>query len=169
MGIQGGPENATADTGTGFMRINNRALFVGTSQTVAFIVQEVPITSGTRRVRVDALLNNIDFVTRANAVLAGYASAEVLINLSVFDGPNRVAYRSLSLDRAVAWTFGFDGRTDGMPRLNLSCEFDRARPDEARPYNVVIEFEGWVGAGGIAGAAIDLRGIVSRFTVRSQF
>jgi len=169
QGIDGAPDNATADASTGFMWIHNMALFAGSSRTTAFLVQDAPINSGITHVRVDALLTNIDFITRANAALAGYASSEVLVNLYVFDGPTRVASRTVSFDRAVAWTWGFSGRTDTVRRLNLSCEFDRARPDEARTYTVMVEFEGWVAGAGIAGAAIDLRGHVRQINVTPRF
>jgi hypothetical protein len=167
--IDGSRDNATADASTGFLWIHNLSLFAGSSRTTAFIVQDVPINSGINHVRVDALLTNIDFITRANVALAGYASSEVLVNLYVFDGSRLVASRTVSVDRAVAWLWGFSGRTDTVRRLNLSCEFDRARPDEARTYRVLVEFEGWVAGAGIAGAAMDMRGHLRQISVTPRF
>jgi hypothetical protein len=52
--------------------------------------------------------------------------------------------------------------------LTLSCEFDRERPGEAGSYVVVVEFEGRVGAGGLAGAAVSMDGSVRQIAVAPQ-
>ena len=166
-GAEGGERHAVANT-SGFLWIDRALPFAGSAQTLAFVTQDLTVEAGQREVTVTAVVNNLEYVTTATALLAGYASAEAIVNLRVLEGARVVASDRVSVRRAVAAVFGFDDRRDRVRSVTLGGTFVRPAPAGPGRYTVVVEFEGWAGAGGLAGARVAMNGTVRPIRVTTR-
>ena len=154
-------DRATASASTGQMSFVNGLAFAGSAQKLAFITQDLPVERGVRRVRVFVTLNPTSYGTTAFN-LSGYSSAEAIVNLRLLEGSRILASDRLSLSRSVAEFIGASDRS-GSRSVTLLCEFTRPAPDDETTYTLVAEIEGWAGAGGLGGAAVNISTTLRQF------
>ena len=164
-----GTQGAGARAGTdGNLLIERSVTFAGSEQTLAHITQDLNVDSGYRRVVVEATVRAFRYHTHADALFAGYSSAEAIINLRVLEGTRVVASDRVSVARSRVFMFGWDTRRRSIPERTLRCEFVRPSAGEVGRYTVVVEFEGWVGAGGLAGADVVMQGTIRPIRVTTR-
>ena len=89
---------AFANPVEGELRVDTTTVYIGTTQTRAFIVHKIPVPTGTRALSVSAEFDEIQFAARADTIF-GSASADAIVNIRVLRGDRVIARNRRSLAR----------------------------------------------------------------------
>ena len=135
-------------------------------QNLVYVGQGLSTRRGARRLRVSVSINDLDVYMKADAV-GGFASAEFVITLRVFDGARVVATRRVPVERFAATIVGFNRLDRRFPPMTLGCEFERPSTSASGNYLMVVEFETLASSVGIGVAQSSASGRVGPFTVRT--
>ena len=144
---------AMANRVSHFVEVTAAASVAASVDCWAHIGQSVPIQARTTRIQF-VVRPVVSFSVEASSWVGGYASAEALAHLVVWNSSGiEVGHSVFSLYRAIAVVWGWPRSGNATAPVTLVLSIDRPRSAALETWHVAFGLQAWAGSGGLAAAS----------------